>query len=45
MNDGGEFESNYFNIYPEELELAKVNSDKLEANLLHLDIQIWDGKF
>ena len=38
MNDGGEFESNYFNIYSEELELAKVNSDKLEANLLHLDI-------
>ena len=31
INDGGEFESNYYNVYPEELELGKENTDKHEA--------------
>ena len=28
INDVGEFETNYFNIYPERLELDKQNADK-----------------
>ena len=31
INDGGKFESNYCNIYPEELQLGKENTDKHEA--------------
>ena len=27
INDGGEFKSNYSNIYPEELQLSKENTD------------------
>ena len=45
INDGGEFESNYSNIYPEELQLGKENTDKHEASLLDLNIKIKDGKF
>ena len=30
INEGGEFESNYSNIYPEELQLGKENTDKHE---------------
>ena len=44
-NDGGEFESNYSNIYPEELQLGKENTDKHEASFLDLNIKIKDGKF
>ena len=32
INDGGEFESSYSNIYPEELQLGKGNTDKPEAS-------------
>ena len=35
MNDGGEFESSYSNIYPEELQLG----------FFYFDIKIKDGKF
>ena len=45
INDGGEFESNYSNIYPEELQLGQENTDKHEASLLDLNIKIKDGKF
>ena len=45
INDGGEFENNYSNIYPEELQLGKENIDKHEASLLDLNIKIKDGKF
>ena len=38
INDGGEYESNFWNIYPEELELGKGNADKVEASVLDLDI-------
>ena len=40
-NDGGELESNYSNIYPEELELGKENTDKHEASFLNLNIKSW----
>ena len=45
INDSGEFESNYSNIYPEELQLGKENTDKHEASFLDLNIKIKDGKF
>ena len=45
INDGGEFESNYSNIYPEELQLGKENTDKHEASFLDLNIKIKDRKF
>ena len=45
INDGGEFESNYSNIYPEELQQGKENTDKHEASFLDLNIKIKDGKF
>ena len=45
INDGGEFESNYSNVYPEELQLGKENTDKHEASLLDLNIKIKDGSF
>ena len=45
INDGEEFESNYSNIYPEELQLGKENTDKHEASFLDLNIKIKDGKF
>ena len=45
INDGGEFESNYSNIYPEELQLGKENTDKHETSFLDLNIKIEDGKF
>ena len=43
--DGGEFESNYCNIYPEELQLGKENTDKHAASFLDLNIKLKDGKF
>ena len=45
INDDGEFESNYSNIYPEELQLGKENTDKHEASFLDLNNKIKDGKF
>ena len=45
VNDGGEFKSNYSNIYPEELQLSKENTDKHEASFLDLNIKMKDGKF
>ena len=45
INDGEEFESNYSNIYPEELQLSKENTDKYETSFLDLNIKIKDGKF
>ena len=45
INYGGVFESNYSNIYPEELQLGKENADKHEASFLDLNIKIKDGKF
>ena len=45
INDVGEFESNYSNIYPDELQLRKENTDKHEASFLKLKIKIKDGKF
>ena len=45
INGGGEFESSYSNIYPEELQLGTENTDKHEASFLDLDIKIKDGKF
>ena len=41
-NDGGEFESNYSNIYPEELQLVKESTDKHETSVLDLNIKIKD---
>ena len=40
INDGGEFESIYSNIYPQELQLRKENTDKHEASFRYLDIKI-----
>ena len=37
--------SNYSNIYPEELQLGKENTDKHEASFLDLNNKIKDGKF
>ena len=45
INDGGEFKSSYSNIYPEELQLGKENTNKHEASFLDSDIKIKDGKF
>ena len=42
--DGREVESNYSNIYPEELQLGKESTDKYEAIFLDLSIKIKDGK-
>ena len=40
INDGGEFESSYSNIYPMELQLGKENTDKHEAGFLDLVILV-----
>ena len=40
INDGGEFESNYLDIYPAELELKKENQRDNEATFLDLHLQI-----
>ena len=45
INDGGEFENDYSNIYPEELQLGKENTDEHEASFMDLNIKIKDGKF
>ena len=45
INDGGEFESNYSNVYPEELQLGKENTDEHEVSILDLNIKRKDRKF
>ena len=40
--DGGEFESNYYNIYPKELQLGKEN--KHEATFRHQN-KGWETSF
>ena len=45
INDGGEFESNFRNIYPEELQLNKENTSNFETSFLDLQIKIENGKF
>ena len=45
INDGGEFETIYCNIDPEESELGKENTDKHQARFLDLNIKIRDAKF
>ena len=45
INGGAEFESSYSNIYPEEIQLGKENTDKHGASFLDLDNKIKDGKF
>ena len=32
INDNGEIETNYCNIYPQKLELGKVDTDKYEGS-------------
>ena len=43
--EGGEFGSNYCNIYPEELQLGKEKTNKNEESFFDLNIKIKDGKF
>ena len=45
INDAGEFEKHFQDMYPEELELGKENSSNLEASFLDLDLKIKDGRF
>ena len=45
VNDGGEFESSYSKIYPEELKLAKENTDKNKASFLYLNNKTKNGMF
>ena len=45
VNNGGEFDTNYCNIFPEELELVQENNDKHESSFLDLDSKIRDRKF
>ena len=45
INDIGEFESSYSDIYPERLQLDNENTDKDESSFLDLNIKIKDGKF
>lgn len=45
INDNGEFERTFRNIYPRELELKKENSIDSSATFLDLSIEINEGKF
>ena len=45
INDGGLFENNFKDIYPEELELGKENTSNNEASFLDLQINIKNSKF
>ena len=45
MNDCGEFEKYYKDIYPPELELKKENNGNKQATFLDLDILVNDDKF
>ena len=45
INNGGEIKSNYFNIFPEEFQLGKENTDKHETSFLDVNIKVKDGGF
>ena len=45
INNAREFESRYSNIYTEELQLGKENTDKHEASLFGFRYQNKGGKF
>ena len=45
INDGGEFEKGFKDIYPEELELKRENIGILEASFLDLEITIINKQF
>ena len=45
INDNGEFERSYKEIYPEELELGKENLDESEASFLDLSIKLKNNQF
>ena len=45
FNDGGEFQNNYREIYPPELELGKENLSDCQASFLDLNILITDNKY
>ena len=45
INDNGEFERTFSDIYPIELELKKENSTNFSANILDLSIEINGRKF
>ena len=45
INDGGEFENVFQDIYPPELELKQENHNNTEASFLDLDIKIENNKF
>ena len=45
INDGGEFEKHYSEIYPSELELKKENVINTETSFLELSISISDHSF
>ena len=45
INDDGEFEKNFREIYPEELELGKENVDNTEATFLDLNLKITNNQF
>ena len=44
INDGGHFENNYMDIYPDELELKKENNNNKAATFLDLKIHITANK-
>ena len=45
INDGGEFQRSYREIYPPELELGRENANDQKATFLDLDISIENGLF
>ena len=45
INDGGEFQSSYGEIYLPELELGRENDNDQKASFLYLDISIVEGLF
>ena len=45
INDAGIFESNFRDIYPEELELCKKNDNNAETKFLDLDIKLKNNTF
>ena len=45
MNDGGEFEHVFQEIYPPKMELSKENNGNRDASFLDLDIRVTDNKF
>ena len=45
INDGGEFENSFHEIYPPELELKKENIGNTEGSFLDLFLEIEDNKF